>query len=214
MKPAKYRLAIIEGKPIILDALMEYFTSSPHFCLVLIAQSLEHFTENWKEQRIDLLLCDISLPDKAGIEVTWYVKRKSSTTQVVMFTVFDDKETIFQALCAGASDYLLKNMPLPKIEEHLLEVLRGGSVMNPQVARMILGHFGTDRNNTADSDDERLTLRETEIVSLLQKGDSYKQVAEKLSISVSTVKFHIRNVYGKLQVNSRPELVGKYKWLN
>ena len=211
MKSTKYRLAIIETKPIILDALMEYFASSPHFCLVLMADSSAHFIQHWKEQRIDLLLCDTGLPDKAAIEVTWYVKRKSSSTQVVMFTVFDDKETIFQALCAGASDYLLKNTPLPQIEERLLEVLSGGSVMSPQVARMILGHFGADRDNTTAPDGEQLTPHETEIVSLLQKGDSYKQVAEKLSISVGTVKFHIRNVYGKLQINSRPGMIEKYK---
>jgi len=210
MKPAKYRLAIIEGKPIIMDALMEYFASSPNFCLVLIADSAGHFFHSWEEQRIDLLLCDSALPDRCSAEVTWNVKRRSSSTQVVIFTVFDDRDTVFRALCAGASDYLLKNSPLPEIERQLLEVLKGESVMSPQVARMILAHFGADKDKTTDSGDERLTPREMEIVSTLQKGDSYKQVAEKLSIGVGTVKFHIRNVYGKLQINSRPELVGKY----
>ncbi|PPL03750.1 response regulator [Parapedobacter indicus] len=213
MKPTKYRLAIIENKPIILDALMEYFTSSPNFCLVLMTQSGEQFFAGWQEQRIDLLLCDSNLTNTSAVEVTWYVKRRSSSTQVVIFTVFDDQDTIFRSLSAGASDYLLKNCPLPEIERQLLEVLEGGSVMSPQVARMILRHFDTTRDKTAASNTERLTAREIEIVSLLKKGDSYKQIAAELSVSVGTVKFHIRNVYGKLQLNSRAGLMDKYREL-
>lgn len=211
MKATKYRLAIIEAKPVIFDALMEFFASSPHFCLVLMAQSKEQFIASWQEQRIDLLLCDSSLPDRAAVELTWYVKRRSSSTQVAIFTVFDDRDIIFRSLCAGASDYLLKNCPLPEIERQLLEVLHGESVMSPQVARLILQHFNSLAKNAGRPDSEQLTPRESEIVSLLQKGDTYKQVAAKLGIGVGTVKFHIRNVYGKLQLNSRPELVEKYK---
>lgn len=170
MEPASYNLAIVEDKPVVLDALLAYFSSSPNFKLILAVGSAEQFFENWKEQRIDLLLCDVDLPGKSGVEVTWYVKRKSATTQIVMFTVFEDKETVFQAICAGASDYLLKNTPLPQVEVRLLEVLRGGSLMSPQVARMILGHFNTLGHREAGTAGERLTSRETEIVSLLQKG--------------------------------------------
>jgi len=211
MKSTKYRLAIVEAKPVILDALMEFFASSANFCLVLVAQSEEQIMANWQEQRIDLLLCDSSLPDQAAIELTWNVKRHSSSTQVVLFTVFDDQETLFGALCAGASDYVLKNCPLPEIEQQLLEVLQGESVMSAQVARLILTHFKSHSSGTGRADAEGLTPRESEIVSLLQQGNLYKQVAGKLSMTVSTVKFHIRNVYGKLQINSRPELAGKYK---
>ncbi|MFB2119606.1 response regulator [Parapedobacter sp. 2B3] len=213
MEPANYYLAIVEDKPVILDALLAYFSSSPNFNPILAAESAEQFIESWQEQRIDLLLCDISLRGKSGVEIAWYAKRKSSTTQVVMFTMFDNKETVFQALCAGASDYLLKNTPLPQVEARLLEVLRGGSAMSPQVARMILGHFNALANDAVGIGGEQLTPRETEIISLLQKGGGYRQVAEQLSISVATVKFHIRNVYGKLQLNSRDGLVGKYGWM-
>lgn len=211
MKSTKYRLAIIEDKPVILDALMEYFTSSPNFYLVSMAQSEEQFMANWQEQRIDLLLCDSSLPEGSSIEITWKVKRRSSSTQVVIFTVFEDQDVLFRSLCAGASDYVLKNCPLPEIEQQLLEVLKGGSMMSVQVARLILNHFKSLAAGADHLGAERLTPREFEIVSLLQKGDSYRQVAGKLSISVGTVKFHIRNVYGKLQLNSRLELNTKYK---
>lgn len=207
----KNTLAIIEDKRVILDSLLVFFEASPRFDLVITADSAEQFIESWEDQRIDLLLCDIGLPGKSGIEMAWYVKRRSLSTQVVMYTVFDDKEAIFQALCAGASGYLLKNTPLPQVEELLVEVLKGGSVMSPHVARMVIGHFNPHFDRSYAVDAERLTPREIEIVSLLQDGQSYKQVAEKTHISVDTVKYHIRNIYGKLQINSRTELINKYK---
>lgn len=210
MKSDKFKLVIVEDNLIILKALEGYFSASFQFELLFTATSTEEFISMWKDQRIDILLCDIGLPGKSGIEATWYTKRKSHLTQVVMFTVFEDKETIFQALCAGASGYLLKDTPLAKIEEQLLEVMDGGSVMSPQVARMVIGYFNPllDKKETKEAD--RLTQREIEIISMLQHGASYKTVAERLFISVDTVKFHIRNIYSKLQVNSRSELINKY----
>src|SRR5690606_697421 len=200
MTQNKYNIAIVEDNQAILNALLEFFSTSKNFDLCLTAASAEGFMDQWKDQRIDLLLSDIGLPGKSGIETAWYAKRKSAATQVVMYTVFDDKEAIFQALCAGASGYLLKNTPLPKVEEQLLDVLNGGSVMSPHVARMVIGHFNPFLDK-AFTDAERLTPREIEIVSMLQNGDSYKQVAENFNISVDTVKFHIRNIYSKLQIN-------------
>src|SRR5690606_37757507 len=96
-------------------------------------------------------------------------------------------------------------------EKLLVEVLNGGSVMSPHVARMVIGHFNPHLDTPYTADAERLTPREIEIVSLLQDGLSYKQVAEQTHISVDTVKYHIRNIYGKLQINSRTELINKYK---
>jgi len=211
MTHEKYKLAIIEDNRIILDSLVEFFKSSGRFDLILTAGSSEQFIDDWREQRIDLLLCDIGLPGKSGIEAAWYLKRRSGSTQVVMYTVFDDKEAIFQALRAGAAGYLLKNTPLSQIEDRLVEVLNGGSVMSPHVARMVIGHFNPHLDNAYTTDAERLTPREIEIVSMLQNGDPYKVVAEKFFISVDTVKFHIRNIYGKLQINSRAELINKYR---
>ncbi len=210
MKNDRYQLVIIEDNLVVLSALKGYFGASPNFELLFTATSTEEFISTWKEQRIDVILCDIGLPGKSGIEATWYIKRKSHLTQVVMFTVFEDRDTIFQALCAGASGYLLKDTPLPKTEEQLLEVMQGGSVMSPQVARMVIGYFNPVLEKKDAKDADRLTQREIEIISMLQHGSSYKTVAEKLFISVDTVKFHIRNIYSKLQINSRSELINKY----
>lgn len=207
----KYRLAIVEDRQHLLDLLASFFSVSPFFDLVLTANSYESLLENWKSQPIDIVLSDIGLPGKSGIETTWYIKRRSPDVQVVMFTVIEDKEAVFQALCAGASGYLLKGTPLPQMEERLLEVMNGGSVMSPQVARLVFNHFTPLQVSPKYQKAEQLTPREIEIVSLLQAGASYKKVANTLFVSVDTVKYHTRNIYQKLQVNSRVELILKYK---
>ena len=209
----KYTLAIVEDNRDIQHALTLFFERSSYFSLLFTAGSAEEFTEKWRDQRIDLLLCDIGLPKKTGIELTWYVKRKAPGTEVVMFTVFDEKESIFQALCAGASGYLLKNTSLPKMEEQLREVMSGGSVMSPAVARMVFRHFNPFLDARKVHEENRLTPREIAIVSMLQKGDSYKQTAEHLGVSMDTVKYHIRNIYSKLHVSSRAELMNHYRTL-
>lgn len=210
--PTKFRLAIIEDRLPVLDSLKSYFEHNPQFDLIIAAQELDELLDAaWSPECLDLLLCDIGLPNKNGIEITWYIKRKFPHIQVVMFTVFDDKEHIFQALCAGAAGYLLKSTPLPEMEQLLVEVMKGGSVMSPQVARLVISHFNPALEHKVDyRHREQLTPREIEIVSLLQQGYTYKKVAETAFISVDTVKFHIRNIYGKLQVNSRSELMLKY----
>lgn len=207
----KYRLAIVEDRKIIADSMIDYFASSKHFDLVFTSSSYEHFVDNWQGQQIDLLLCDIGLPGKSGIETVWYVKSKTSDVHVVMFTVFDDRDAIFQALRAGAAGFLLKNTPLPKVEQELLAVLQGGSVMSPHVARQIIQHFNPFLDKRYASVEEQLTPREIEIVYMLQNGASYKRVAEETDVSIDAVKFHIRNIYGKLQINSRAELINRYK---
>ncbi|WP_343567342.1 response regulator transcription factor [Sphingobacterium sp.] len=212
MPNTKFRLAIIEDRMPVLESLKSYFEDNEQFDLVVAARELDELLDApWSPECLDLLLCDIGLPNKNGIEITWFIKRKFPHIQVVMFTVFDDKEHIFQALCAGAAGYLLKSTPLPEMEQLLVEVMKGGSVMSPQVARLVISHFNPALEHKVDyRHREQLTPREIEIVSLLQQGYTYKKVAETAFISVDTVKFHIRNIYGKLQVNSRSELMLKY----
>ncbi|WP_286778839.1 MULTISPECIES: response regulator [Sphingobacterium] len=213
MQTTKYKLVIVEDRAPVLDSLKSYFEQAADFELVAVAQDWAELTSSsWSPESLDLLLCDIGLPQKNGIEVTWYVKRKFPQIQIVMFTVFDDKEHVFQALCAGASGYLLKNTPLSQMGQLLIDVMSGGSVMSPQVARLVIAHFNPVINAKHEHRlMETLTPREIEVLSLLQQGYSYKKVAESAFISVDTVKFHIRNIYGKLQVNSRSELILKYK---
>ncbi|MBD1423791.1 response regulator transcription factor [Sphingobacterium chuzhouense] len=207
----KYRLAIVEDRKPVLDTLKVFFGSSSYFDLRIAARSFEEFTEAWKNEALDVVLSDIGLPGKSGIETTWYIKRRMPEVQVVMFTVFENKEAVFQALRAGASGYLLKSTPLPQMEAHLMEVLSGGSVMSPQVARLVFDHFNPVVGKSQYEKTAQLTPREIEIMTMLQQGASYKEVASKLFVSVDTVKYHIRNIYQKLQVTSRAELILKYK---
>lgn len=207
----KHRIAIIEDRQPVLDSLANFFSSSDHFELVFTANSMEDLVDVWQQQQLDIVLCDIGLPGKSGIEITWYIKKRASSVQVIMFTVFEDRDNLFQALCAGASGYLLKSTPLFELEDRMLEVMRGGSVMSPQVARLVFEHFHPTLDKAESTRTEQLTPREIEIVTLLQRGASTKQVAQDLFISVDTVKYHVRNIYAKLQVNSRAELILKYK---
>ncbi len=210
MKGDTFKLVIIEDNLFILNALEGYFKAASQFELLFTATSTEGFIDMWGDRQIDIVLCDVGLPGKSGIEATGYIKRRSNLTQVVMYTGLEDKETIFQAFCAGATGYLLKGTPFFKIQQQLLEVMEGGAVMSPQVARMVIGYFNPLLDRSGSVDDNRLTTREIEIVSMLQNGASYKGVAERLYISIDTVKFHIRNIYSKLQISSRSELVNKY----
>ncbi|MBD1427767.1 response regulator [Sphingobacterium arenae] len=206
-----YRLAVVEDREPVLASLKLFFESSASFDLRIAAHSFEEFIETWKNETLDIVLSDIGLPGKSGIETTWYIKRRMPEVQVVMFTVFENKDAVFQALRAGASGYLLKSTPLPQMEEHLLEVLSGGSVMSPQVARLVFDHFNPVLGKSQYEKTAQLTPREIEIMAMLQQGTSYKEVAAQLFVSVDTVKYHIRNIYQKLQVSSRAELILKYK---
>lgn len=207
----KYRLAIVEDREPVREMLKLFFEPSPSFDLRILSSSFDEFCEAWKNETLDVVLSDIGLPGKSGIETTWYIKRRMPEVQVVMFTVFENKDAVFQALRAGASGYLLKSTPLPQMEEHLLEVLSGGSVMSPQVARLVFDHFNPVVSKGQFDRTAQLTPREIEIMTMLQRGASYKEVAAEIFVSVDTVKYHIRNIYQKLQVSSRSELILKYK---
>jgi len=207
MNSAPFSLVIIEDNPLISKIVTEYFKRSAQFELLFSAQSTEAFIDCWNDQHIDIILCDIGLPGKSGLEATRYAKSISPHTEVVMFSVSDDEETVFKALCAGASGYLLKDTPLSKVEDHLVEVVKGGAAMSPAVARMVVGYFNPLLDKPEGKDIDALTKHELEVAMLLQHGATYRAVAEQLFISVDTVKLHIRNIYSKLQVTLRSELV-------
>ena len=154
----------------------------------------------------DILLMDIGLPGMDGIEGIRRVKSVAPSIQIIMLTVFDDNEKIFEAICAGASGYLLKSAPPDIIIKSLLEILEGGSPMNAQIARKVLDMF-TDM--AAPKSNYEITNAEKEILQLLVRGNPKKQIAHDLGVSFHTVDTHLRNIYTKLQVHSRSEAVAK-----
>ena len=155
----------------------------------------------------DVILMDIDMPGLSGIEATMLVKSTFPTVNVMMLTVFEDKNKIFDALCAGATGYLLKRSSSIQIIEAIEELNKGGSPMSSGIARKVLEYFSKPAN--VEHDKYKLTSREQEILQRLLAGDSYKMLADACFISIGTVYSHINNIYKKLQVNSKSEAVIK-----
>jgi DNA-binding NarL/FixJ family response regulator len=153
------------------------------------------------------MLTDIGLPGMSGTEGIRILKERHPELPIVALTIYDDEDEIFDALCAGASGYLLKNTPPARLLECLREVVSGGAPMSPEVARRVIKLFREVRPPERAS--HNLTPQETELLKLLVEGHNYKTAAAELSISVNTVSFHLKNIYEKLQVHSKSEAVAK-----
>ena len=155
----------------------------------------------------DVVLMDINLPGMNGVECLRRLKAICPEPQILMLTVYEESEQIFNSLLAGASGYLLKRTPTPNIIESMRQVLAGGSPMTANIARKVVQYF----NHMGDraSECEKLTPREREVLKLLARGDAYKQIADKLNVSLETVRMNIKHLYTKLHVHSRGEAVAK-----
>jgi DNA-binding NarL/FixJ family response regulator len=152
---------------------------------------------------------DIDLPGINGIECIKIMKEKCVQTQFMMLTVFEDDDKIFRSLKAGASGYMLKKSTPAQLVEAIKDLSTGGSPMNAQIARKVVASFQLAEQKKIANSVEGLTKREVELLELLSKGYRYKEIAEKLFISSDTVRTHIRNIYVKLQVNSKIEAINK-----
>ncbi len=155
----------------------------------------------------NIVLSDINLPQKSGIDCLTEIKPNNDHIQFIMFTIYEDSDQVFDALKAGASGYILKNTTPKKIIESLIELNDGGSPMSPKIARKVLDSFTIIPKITAVN--EMLTKREIEVLELLSKGFLYKEIADKLNITLSTVKRHLNHIYTKLQVQNRTEAINK-----
>jgi DNA-binding NarL/FixJ family response regulator len=156
----------------------------------------------------DVVLMDINLPGMSGIECVAKLKDRLPRTQVLMLTTYEESDLIFESLRAGASGYLLKNMPPGELIVAVEQVHAGGSPMSMHIARKVVNHF--QQIQKPSSDVEKLTKREHEILALLAKGFLYKEIADQLGISLSTVRAHLHTVYEKLHVQSRTQAVVKF----
>jgi DNA-binding NarL/FixJ family response regulator len=154
----------------------------------------------------DLLIMDIDMPGMNGIEAVTRVRKVNREIPILMLTVFDDNEHVFDALCAGASGYLLKKHISSKLFSAIEEVIDGGSPMSPSIARMVLASM---QQKSMPENPYLLTAREKDVLTSLSKGNSYKLIAEEIFISIDTVRTHIRKIYEKLHVHSQTEAVSK-----
>jgi len=162
---------------------------------------------------IDVILMDIQMPEMNGITATEIIKNKYPHIKIIMLTVFDDDENIFNAIKAGANGYLLKEIDAENLHKCILEVVNGGAPMTPSIALKTLNFLRNPENIEQNNNLEeiKLTNRETDILEHLSKGLNYNKIAENLIISPSTVRKHIENIYKKLQVHNKMEAVTKAK---
>lgn len=200
------RVVIIEDIKEIRDGLQMLIDGSDGFICAQTFANGEEAIEKLPFISPDVALVDINLPGINGIEVVRRLKTRCIQTQFIMSTVYEDDESIFESLKAGASGYLLKKTAPAKILDSITEVFYGGSPMSGQIARKVIASF---QQKDSIDDSELLTLREKEILKSLAKGLRYKEIASDFNIGIETVRSHARNIYEKLQVQSRTEAINK-----
>jgi len=200
-------VAIIEDDRRIRDGLGTLINGTAGYRCNLSFRSMEEaLARTWSDVP-SVALVDIGLPGMSGIDGLSKLREKYPEMALLMLTVYEDDERIFEALCAGASGYLLKKTPPNKLLECLGEVLRGGAPMSPEVARRVLRLFREIRPPERVEYD--LTPHELRLLKLLVEGHNYQSASVELGVSFSTINFHMQNIYGKLQVHSKSEAVAK-----
>jgi DNA-binding NarL/FixJ family response regulator len=201
-------VGIVEDNNKIREGLAAIIDGSDGFrCKAKFANAEEALKQLPKENP-DVVLMDINLPGMSGIECVVKLKEILPEVQIMMLTVYEDNETIFKSLIAGATGYILKRTPPVELLEAIKELNGGGSPMSDQIARKVVQAF--QQMGISSKETENLSERESEILSYLSKGYHDKEIADRLFLSVKTVRTHLRNIYKKLHVRSRTEAVLKY----
>lgn len=205
--PALIKVAIIEDDRLIREGLSRLINSTQGYRCTSVFRSMEDaLARPWSETP-SAALVDLGLPGMSGIDGLSILREKYPTVSLLVFTVYEDDERIFQALCAGACGYLLKKTPPDKLLSSLAEVLDGGVPMSPEIARRVLKLFRDFQ--PPQRLDTNLTPHELRLLKLLVEGHNYQSAAAELGVSFSTINFHMQNIYGKLQVHSKAEAVAK-----
>jgi DNA-binding NarL/FixJ family response regulator len=202
------RVAIVEDDQGVREALIGIIRDTPDFQFTAAFGSAEEALQNFPADKTHVALVDINLPGRSGIELVAELKASHPKLHLLMMTVYEDSEQIFNSLQAGATGYLLKRARPAEIVDAIQDVYRGGSPMSPEIARKVVLFFHKRRDDTVKM--EQLTKREVEILSQLAKGSLYKEIADQMSVSLDTVRTHLQNIYQKLQVHSRHEAVSKF----
>lgn len=205
------RVAIFEDNKLVRDALQAILSGTPGFSCTGVFVDGNRWELDIKRSEPDVVLMDIEMPGLNGIQITKHICEKFPDVKILIQTVFNDSEKIFQALCAGASGYILKNDPPHKYLEAINEVYNGGAPMSSTVAKKMLGFFANKNIILVSpgTHDYQLSERERELLRLMIEGHDYKTIAEKTFISYETVRTHVKHIYKKLHVASRSEAVMK-----
>lgn len=204
---ADIRVVIIEDLREVRESLAVLIGGTRGFQCAGSYRTMEEALAGISRTRPGVILTDIGLPGMDGIEGTRILRERFPDVPILALSVYDDDDSVFNAICAGASGYLLKNTPPARLLESLREVVEGGAPMSPEIARRVIMLFREFR--PAERATCHLTPQETELLKLMVQGHHYKTAAHEMGISISTVSFHLKNVYNKLQVHSKTEAVAK-----
>ena len=203
---APLRVALIEDQREVRDGLAALIQGTSGFACAATYRTMEEALQDISRVMPDLVLLDLGLPGMSGIDGIGVLRERYPELPLVALTVYDDNDRVFDALCAGASGYLLKNTPPARLLESLTDAAKGGAPMSPEIARRVVRLFRDLRPERASC---RLTAQETELLKLLVEGHHYKTAASTMNVSINTISFHLKNIYTKLQVHSKSEAVAK-----
>jgi DNA-binding NarL/FixJ family response regulator len=202
-------VAIVEDNDTIREGLTALINGTTGYQSVGSFRDCESFLEKLQSLDVNVVLMDIALPGMNGIEGVKEAILLNPDIDVLMLTIYEDSEKVFDALCAGACGYLVKKTPPSKLLEAIKEVHEGGSPMSSQIARQVITAFKESKDTKDEKQEFELSSREKEVINLLANGNNYQQIADQLFISVDTVRHHIKNIYRKLQVHTQSEAVAK-----
>lgn len=202
------KVAIFEDNRSLREGLATMIGGTAGFYCAGAFPNCNNLLKNISQSKPDVILMDIEMPGINGIEAVALIKEEFPEMKILMETIFDDDEKIFNSICAGAEGYILKHTSPAEILEAIVEIHEGGSPMTPSIANRVL-KMVKQRPETGSKESFDLTDREKEILTCLVKGMSYKMVADACFISIETVNVHIKNIYRKLQVHSKSEAVAK-----
>ena len=200
----KKRVVIVEDDVPTLERLVSEIQGSTHYEVFNYADSVESFFEKNISTKFEILLLDIRLPGKSGIEGLVKIKDKYPEVEVIMLTVIDDQEKIFQSFRLGAVGYVLKSDIETSIVEYLDIINGGGSLISPLIARRIVQYFNPTRKIRT------LNAKEEAVLKLMAEGTTYEEVAKQLDLSIDMVRYYVKKIYGKLHVNNKIEAIRKY----
>jgi DNA-binding NarL/FixJ family response regulator len=198
----KSRIVIVEDNDAVRDGFSLIINSVSNYIVLNGYDNAEDAIKNIKKDQPDVILMDLELPGMNGIEAIGIIKKLSPKIDLIVNTIYENSDLVFQALCAGASGYITKNTNHSELLDAIDEVTKGGAPMSSKIAKMVVASFQKNPNSP-------LSSRETQVLELLSKGKSYSMIAQELFITKETAKSHIKNIYSKLQVNSKSEAIAK-----